>query len=42
LLQISSAVGWIVWVAGFTVLITSINIFGGFGVTRRMLAMFRK
>jgi NAD(P) transhydrogenase subunit alpha len=42
LLQISSAVGWIAWVAGFTVLITSINIFGGFGVTRRMLAMFRK
>lgn len=42
LLQISSGVGWIAWVASFTVLITSVNIFGGFGVTRRMLAMFRK
>jgi len=42
LLQISSPVGWIAWLAGFTVLITSINIFGGFGVTRRMLAMFRR
>jgi NAD/NADP transhydrogenase alpha subunit len=25
-----------------TVLITSVNIFGGFAVTRRMLEMFRK
>jgi NAD/NADP transhydrogenase alpha subunit len=35
-------VSWITWIAGFTVLITGINIVGGFGVTRRMLAMFRK
>jgi NAD(P) transhydrogenase subunit alpha len=42
LLQISSEADWIVWIAAFTVLITGINIVGGFGVTRRMLAMFRK
>jgi NAD(P) transhydrogenase subunit alpha len=41
-LQISSTETWIVWLAGITVLITSINIFGGFAVTRRMLEMFRK
>ena len=42
LLQISSADSLIMWIAGFTVLITSINIAGGFAVTRRMLEMFRK
>jgi NAD(P) transhydrogenase subunit alpha len=42
LLQISSGETWIVWLAGITILITSINIFGGFAVTRRMLEMFRK
>ena len=42
LLQISSADQMIVWVAAFTVLITSINIAGGFAVTHRMLDMFRK
>ncbi len=42
LLQISSEEKVIVWVAGFAVLITSINIAGGFGVTRRMLEMFRR
>lgn len=42
LLQISSANGWIAAIAGLTVLITSINIAGGFAVTRRMLEMFRK
>ena len=42
LLQISSADILIMWIAGFTVLITSINIAGGFAVTRRMLEMFRK
>jgi len=30
------------WVAAATALITSINIAGGFAVTRRMLEMFRK
>jgi NAD(P) transhydrogenase subunit alpha len=42
LLQISSTETWIMWIAGLTVLLTSINIFGGFAVTRRMLEMFRK
>ncbi len=42
LLQISSPDSAIVWIAGFTVLITAVNIFGGFAVTRRMLEMFRK
>ncbi|MDH5622537.1 MAG: Re/Si-specific NAD(P)(+) transhydrogenase subunit alpha, partial [Gammaproteobacteria bacterium] len=42
LLQISSTNSLIMWVAAATVLITSINIAGGFAVTRRMLEMFRK
>ena len=42
LLQISSADTVIMWIAVVTVLITSINIAGGFAVTRRMLEMFRK
>ena len=42
LLQISSSLNWIAWIAGITVFITSINIAGGFAVTRRMLDMFRK
>ena len=42
ILQISSEETAIMWVAGFAVLITSINIAGGFAVTRRMLEMFRK
>lgn len=42
LLQISSANEVIMWIAALTVLITSINIAGGFAVTRRMLEMFRK
>ncbi len=42
LLQISSADTTIMWIAAATILITSINIAGGFAVTRRMLEMFRK
>ena len=42
ILQISSGNQTIIWVAGFAVLITSINIVGGFAVTRRMLEMFRR
>ena len=42
LIQISSADKTIMWIAAFTILITSINIAGGFAVTRRMLEMFRK
>ncbi len=42
LLQVSSTDSVIMWIATATVLITSINIAGGFAVTRRMLEMFRK
>ena len=42
LIQISSADKVIMWMAIFTLLITSINIAGGFAVTRRMLEMFRR
>jgi NAD(P) transhydrogenase subunit alpha len=42
LLQISSSNWLIALLAGFSILITSINIFGGFAVTQRMLSMFRK
>ena len=42
LLQISSDRGVIVLLATISVLITSVNIFGGFAVTQRMLSMFRK
>lgn len=42
LMQISSDNALIMWIAAATVLITSINIAGGFAVTRRMLEMFRK
>jgi len=42
LLQISSDSEVIKWIAVGTVGIASINIFGGFAVTRRMLEMFRK
>jgi NAD(P) transhydrogenase subunit alpha len=42
LLQISSGNLLIMILAGISILITSINIFGGFAVTQRMLAMFRK
>ena len=33
---------WIRWLAMFGIALTSINMFGGFAVTQRMLAMFRK
>ena len=42
LIQVSSDTPLIKWIAVGTVMITSINIFGGFAVTRRMLEMFRK
>jgi NAD(P) transhydrogenase subunit alpha len=42
LMQISSDNEVIMWIAAATVLVTSINIAGGFAVTRRMLEMFRK
>jgi NAD(P) transhydrogenase subunit alpha len=33
---------WIRWLAVIGIVLTTINMFGGFAVTRRMLAMFRK
>jgi NAD(P) transhydrogenase subunit alpha len=42
LLQISATDNVIMWVAAATVFVTSINIAGGFAVTRRMLEMFRR
>jgi len=42
LLQVSSQEPLIMWIAGITLLITSINIAGGFAVTRRMLQMFQR
>jgi NAD(P) transhydrogenase subunit alpha len=33
---------WIQWLAGVAIGLTSINMFGGFAVTQRMLQMFRK
>ena len=42
LLQISAPDPWVMWLAGIAVLVTSVNIFGGFSVTQRMLSMFKK
>jgi NAD(P) transhydrogenase subunit alpha len=42
LLQVSSDVGWIKWLAVAAILIAAVNIAGGFAVTQRMLQMFRK
>ncbi len=49
LVQISPIAGsvgrpdeWIRWVAAAGIVLTAINMFGGFAVTQRMLAMFRK
>ena len=33
---------WIRWLAVVGIVLTAINMFGGFAVTQRMLAMFRK
>ena len=42
LVQLSDTSNLVVYLSGFAALITSINIAGGFAVTRRMLEMFRK
>lgn len=42
LLQVGSSSGLVVFLAAISILIASINIVGGFMVTRRMLAMFQK
>ena len=34
--------GWIRWLAVAAIALTAVNMFGGFAVTQRMLAMFRK
>ena len=34
--------GLIMWLAFAALVLTAVNMFGGFAVTRRMLAMFRK
>ncbi|KTD62802.1 proton-translocating transhydrogenase family protein [Legionella shakespearei] len=38
----SPLVGPITWLGGLAIFITSINIFGGFVVTQRMLRMYKK
>ena len=38
----SELTGAITWLGGLAILITSINIFGGFVVTQRMLRMYKK
>ncbi|MFV0293948.1 MAG: Re/Si-specific NAD(P)(+) transhydrogenase subunit alpha [Paracoccus sp. (in: a-proteobacteria)] len=42
LMQIGSGSGMVVFLAGLAVLMAGVNIFGGFMITRRMLAMFQK
>ncbi|MFK8054070.1 MAG: Re/Si-specific NAD(P)(+) transhydrogenase subunit alpha [Woeseiaceae bacterium] len=42
LVQISAGGFWVIALSFLALLITSINIFGGFAVTQRMLQMFRK
>ena len=42
LIQISATDQWMLYLSTTAVLITSINIVGGFAVTKRMLAMFQK
>ena len=42
LLQVGSTSGIVIVLAALSILMASINIFGGFLVTRRMLAMFQK
>ena len=37
-----STEGWIRWLSVAAIVLTTINMFGGFAVTQRMLAMFRK
>jgi NAD(P) transhydrogenase subunit alpha len=42
LIQISDSDPVVMWIAAITVTLTAVNITGGFAVTQRMLAMFRK
>jgi NAD(P) transhydrogenase subunit alpha len=40
--DIARPVDWIRWLAVGGIVLATINMFGGFAVTQRMLAMFRK
>ena len=42
LIQVGSGSAWVTILGALAVLMASVNIFGGFLVTRRMLAMFQK
>ena len=42
ILQLGSTNALVTWLAAAAVLVASINVFGGFAVTRRMLGMFRR
>ena len=42
LLQVGSGSGLVIILSAISILIASINIVGGFMVTKRMLAMFQK
>jgi NAD(P) transhydrogenase subunit alpha len=42
LLQVGSSNATVMWLAAASILMASVNIFGGFLVTRRMLAMFKR
>jgi H+-translocating NAD(P) transhydrogenase subunit alpha len=38
----ASSAGWSSWLGLIAIMLASINIFGGFAVTARMLAMFKR
>lgn len=40
--SVDGQAAWFTWVGFFAVLLASINIFGGFVVTHRMLSMFKR
>jgi NAD(P) transhydrogenase subunit alpha len=40
--QVIRTDSWILWLSVVAIVLTAINMFGGFAVTQRMLAMFRK
>ena len=42
IVQIDSTQNIVLWLSGIAILITAVNIFGGFAVTQRMLGMFQK
>jgi H+-translocating NAD(P) transhydrogenase subunit alpha len=42
MLGVARPADWVRWLAVVGIVLTTVNMFGGFAVTRRMLAMFRK